>query len=537
MSRRTVVIALLGPTLDNAGADRKRWDRWRPSVALCQHEDFVIDRLELLYPPSATALLEIVRADIATVSPETEVVATPLPVTNPWDFAEMYGALADFAAGYAFAPERDDYYLHITTGTHVAQICLFMLCETRAIPGRLLQSGPPRRTEPGARRVAGPPSPGTIDVIDLDLARYDRLAARFAATARTSRDRLKDGIATRNPAFNALIDGLEQVATRSRDPILLGGETGTGKSALAERIYQLRRTTHGLTGAFVPVNCATLRGDTAMSALFGHVRGAFTGAGTARAGLLRSADGGVLFLDEIGELGADEQAMLLRALESKRWVPVGADAEVSANFQLIAGSNRDLAAEARAGRFRDDLLARIALWTFTLPPLRARREDLAPNLDYELERLGREFGRRVSMSADARASFLAYATSAAATWPGNFRDFAGAVRRMATLCTGGRIAVADVAGELARLQPADLVPPVDDRVTALLGARAATLDRFDRVQLADVLAVCATAPSLAAAGRTLFAHSQAARTSRNDADRLRKYLARFGLGVADVLAR
>lgn len=231
--------------------------------------------------------------------------------------------------------------------------------------------------------------------------------------------------------------------------------------------------------------------------------------------------------------------MLLRALESKRWVPVGADAEVGATFQLIAGSNRDLAAEARAGRFRDDLLARISLWTFTLPPLRARREDLAPNLDYELERLGREFGRRVSMSADARATFLAYATSAEATWPGNFRDFAGAVRRMATLCTGGRISAADVADELARLRAVAAPGPVagEDRVAALLGARATALDRFDRVQLADVLAVCATAPSLAAAGRALFAHSQAARASRNDADRLRKYLARFGLTGADVLAR
>jgi transcriptional regulatory protein RtcR len=533
----TVVISLLGTRLD-AGRDKQRWERWRPTVALCQHEDFEVDRLELLHPPGEATLLASLTSDIASVSPRTQVVPRPLAIANPWDFAEVFAALSEFADGYPFDPERNDYYLHITTGTHVAQICLFMLCETRAIPGRLLQTSPPRGRVGSAQARAI----GSYDIIDLDLARYDRLAARFAAKARGARDRLKAGIATRNAPFNDLIDRLEQVASRCRDPILLGGETGTGKSALAERIYQLQRTAHGLAGDFVPVNCATLRGDTAASALFGHTRGAFTGAGTARAGLLRAADGGTLFLDEIGELGPDEQAMLLRALETGRFLPVGADAEVRSRFLLIAGTNRDLRAEVRAGRFREDLLARIALWSFELPPLRARREDLAPNLDYELERLSTEHGRRVTMNASARAAFLAFATGPEAPWRGNFRDFAGAIRRMATLCTGGRIADADVTAELARLRatwagaPAiGDVAPEGDRVAALLGPRAASLDRFDRVQLADVLTVCATAPSLAAAGRTLFASSLAARTSRNDADRLRKYLARFGLSAADVL--
>ena len=110
-----------------------------------------------------------------------------------------------------------------------------------------------------------------------------------------------------------------------------------------------------------------------MSALFGHAKGAFTGAVTERAGLLRAADGGVLFLDEIGELGADEQAMLLRALEEKRFLPLGSDKEVASDFQLIAGTNRDLEADVARGRFRDDLLARIDLWTF-----RCRRSASGP---------------------------------------------------------------------------------------------------------------------------------------------------------------
>src|SRR5690606_29133174 len=121
----------------------------------------------------------------------------------------------------------------------------------------------------------------------------------------------------------------------------------------------------------------------AMSALFGHVKGAYTGAARDRPGLLRAADQGVLFLDEIGELGADEQAMLLRAIEAKRFLPVGTDREIESDFQLIAGSNRDLGRAAVSGGFRDDLLARINLWSFPLPGLRERPEDIEPNLTYE----------------------------------------------------------------------------------------------------------------------------------------------------------
>ena len=176
-----------------------------------------------------------------------------------------------------------------------------------------------------------------------------------------------------------------------------------------------------------------------MSTLFGHVRGSFTGALRDRPGLLRAADGGVLFLDEIGELGPDEQAALLRAIEDKQFLPLGADREVRSDFQLIAGTNADLPAAVRRGRFREDLLARINLWTFRLPGLRERPEDIEPNLDHELANCDAVTGVRVSMSKEARARFLAFATSAEAIWPGNFRDFNGALLRMATLAPGGRI--------------------------------------------------------------------------------------------------
>ena len=286
-----------------------------------------------------------------------------------------------------------------------------------------------------------------------------------------------------------------------------------------------------LGGPFVPVNCATVRGDGAMSALFGHVKGAFTGATHARPGLLRSAHGGVLFLDEIGELGAEEQAMLLRAIEEKRFLPQGSDREVESDFQLLAGTNRDLAAQVRAGTFREDLLARIDLWTFRLPALAERLEDLPPNLDYELERVARQTGVRSTLSREARERFLRFATSGDAAWTRNFRDLAGAVTRMCTDADGGRVTTAIVDDEIARLRAswrdgdggASGLDP-------LLGPDArARLDLFDRLQLEAVAAAVARCRTLSEAGRLLFARSRERRTSANDADRLRKYLARFGL--------
>jgi transcriptional regulatory protein RtcR len=219
---------------------------------------------------------------------------------------------------------------------------------------------------------------------------------------------------------------------------------------LARRIFELKRRREQLSGAFVEINCATLRGDHAMSTLFGHVKGAFTGAASNRPGLLMTADQGLLFLDEIGELGLDEQAMLLRAIEERRFLPVGADRESASDFQLIAGTNRNLLEAVQSGKFREDLLARINLWTFRLPGLAERREDLEPNLDFELQQLCDATGCRISMTREARTVFLKWAKSSDARWSANFRDLNAAVVRMATLANAGRICEADVAAECER---------------------------------------------------------------------------------------
>lgn len=525
--KSTTVIGFLGSTLDAAKFDHTRWNKWRPTVSICMQPDLRVDRLVLIHGTYHQRLAGLVAQDIRDVSPETEVVLLVMDFANAWDFEEVYGKLLDFTRSFPLDPEAHDYLVHITTGTHVAQICLFLLTEARFLPGRLLQTQPQK----------GSPNPvGTWDVIDLDLSRYDSIASRFAEVSAESTSFLKSGINTRNAAFNRLIAEIEQVSVRSRAPMLLMGPTGAGKSQLARKIYELKKLRHQVSGAFVEVNCATLKGDTAMSALFGHRKGAFTGAMQDRPGLLKAADQGVLFLDEIGELGLDEQAMTLRAIEDGRFLPVGADREVGSAFQLIAGTNRNLADEVRAGRFREDLYARLNLWTFTLPGLAERREDIAPNLDYELERFAQREGTRVTFNKEARERFLAFAERPSARWQGNFRDLAASITRMATLCTGGRIDRETVDMETARLDRLwSGTPQVPDVLAELLEAdRLAAIDPFDRVQLDYVITACRTSSSLSDAGRKLFSASRAQRTSTNDADRLRKYLAKFGLDWAQV---
>jgi transcriptional regulatory protein RtcR len=510
-----VVLGALGSTLD-VGKTADRWSRWRPTVALCQQQDLVISRFELLHERAAS--------DIHQISPETKVRPHEIRFSNAWDFEEVYGTLLDFARAYAFKTEEEDYLLHITTGTHVMQICWFLLAESREIPARLVQTNPGQ----GRDRAVG-----SAAIIDLDLSRYDRIASRFRQRTREGLSFLKAGIETRNAAFNKLIERIEHVAVHARDPILLMGPTGAGKSRLARRIHELRRNRRLIDGPFVDVNCATLRGDPAMSTLFGHVRGSFTGALRDRPGLLRQAHGGTLFLDEIGELGVDEQAMLLGALEEGTFFPMGADTPASSQFQLIAGTNRDLAKEVASRRFREDLFARINLWSFRLPALRDRHEDLEPNLEYELDRVSEATGHRVGFNREARDEFLAFAQSPEASWPGNFRDFAGAITRMATLASGGRMDVPLVREEIERLRTSwhegGTIDGPDIVVEVLGPEAAAATDRFDRVQLAEVLRVCRAADGLSEAGRLLFAESRKLKKSSNDADRLRKYLARFGV--------
>lgn len=527
--KKNVAIGFLGINLDS-GKGPARWERWRPTVNLCQQENLIIHRFEILTDPQHMTIAEQVRDDIVLISPDTTVVINEMQLSNPWDLEEVYEALFDFAALYRFNTDDEDYFLHITTGTHVGQICLFLLNEARYLPGKILQLSPPRKRDKGGA--------GTVSVIDLDLSKYDRLSDRFETERTNDTSFLKSGIPTRNPAFNAMIDEIEQVAIRTTNSVLISGPTGAGKSLLARRIFELKKRRHQIEGDFVSVNCATLRGDTAMSSLFGHKRGAYAGAIKDRAGLLRMAHKGLIFLDEIEALGMDEQAMVLSALENRRFYPVGGDQEVTSEFQLIAGTTTDLTEEVARGTFREDLLARINMWSYTLPGLKDRREDIAPNLDFELSKFSSRNNRKMSLNTEAREAYLKFALSPEAQWAANFRDLAASVTRLCTFADGSRIQLSNVEREIDRLRKGWRLKSSDPTQATLLSvmtqAQIALIDPFERPTLAYVIAVCRQSDNLSDAGRTLFSVSRQQRKSKNDSDRLKKYLAKYDLNWADI---
>lgn len=530
MNKKNVVFGFLGTTLDARGG-AKRWEAWRPSISLCAHDHLHVDRLELfLTLEKHEGLFRQVKEDIEKISPGTVVVSRKLELDDPWNFQLTYATLHDFAADYPFV-DSENYFVHLTTGTHTAQLCLFMLSEARHFPGKLVDTHVDKTVEEQWR--------GRLEVIDLNLAVYDQLASRFAKKTVASESLLKSGIATKNPAFNRLISDVEKVCVRSSAPILLTGETGVGKSQLAKRIYDLRLRQHKVEGAFVEVNCATLRGDNAMSTLFGHRKGAFTGAIADRPGLLLAAHKGILFLDEIGTLGLAEQAMLLRALEKKSFFPLGPDKEVTSDFQLLSGTNLDLTLEVQEGRFRADLYERVKLWAFKLPSLKDRSEDIAPNIEHELEAISAELKCRVSFNTKAYDNYLAFAEKA--PWPGNFRDLSASIMRMATLADGGRIREDEVESEIGRLEATWPSSAAGGTAAFNCGMVSrllpdARMDAYDEARAEAVLRAVKDTSSMAEAGRALFAVSREERKSVNDSHRVRVLLASWGLDYKQVKA-
>jgi Nif-specific regulatory protein len=257
--------------------------------------------------------------------------------------------------------------------------------------------------------------------------------------------------------------------------VLLTGESGTGKEVVARFIH---RGSPRASGPFVALNCAALPEALLESELFGHEKGAFTGAIAARAGRLEQAKGGVLFLDEVGEMTPAVQVKLLRVLQEREFQRLGGARTIKADVRIVAATNRDLQKALAKGEFREDLYYRLRVFEIALPPLRERRDDVLPLAEAFLEEIGAEVGRPAAgISREAREAMLAY------DWPGNVRELRNALERATILCDGGLITAEHLPIALGR---SERTPPPAERTDAF-PASGVDLEVVERDLIAKAL--------------------------------------------------
>jgi DNA-binding NtrC family response regulator len=324
-----------------------------------------------------------------------------------------------------------------------------------------------RAIEAGAKDFLPlPPDP------DLILAMLQAAGADPAEEAPVARD----------PAMLALLARATQMA-RAEANVLITGESGTGKEVLARHVHAASRRARG---PFVALNCAALPEALLESELFGHEKGAFSGAMAARRGKFEQADGGTLLLDEIGEMDLRLQAKILRAIQEREVDRLGGTAPVRVDVRLLAATNRDLAEEVARGRFREDLLFRLNVVALHIPPLRARPDDILPLASHFAARYARANGLpERGLSAEAADLLRAH------PWPGNVRELENTLHRAVLLAEGAEIGAAAIELIAPRNPPAEAAPaavaPKPNRIAPLVGRR---MEEVERDLILETLAHC-----------------------------------------------
>jgi transcriptional regulatory protein RtcR len=380
------------------------------------------------------------------------------------------------------------------------------------------------------------------------------------------------GVKTKNRELSVLFDRLAQVICGSHDGILLWGDAGTGKTTLARRIYEYKKQAKLLKGPLIEVNCAALEEREALTVLFGEQL-----PDGIRPGAFAAASGGILILDEVDRLSEEARRRVLAALESGVFRPLGALEETPCQFDLVSAARLSDGEDYMYESIQEEFFSRIAIMQFRLPSLKELTEDFGPIVEYVLAEIGNQEGRPVRFEQAGLDWFLNFAQSPGALWSGNYRDLYRILKRMNILSGGGVIQGEVVRQETdALLQQWNIMEkeaaggpftyrasvetannPIEELEYQIDGMAQLTneeafaklvdgvhtsvqfstdltavldsCDEFEKAQLLAVLEVCRSSGSMAEAGRKLFDKSRARRVSVNDSDRLKKYLARFGL--------
>jgi transcriptional regulator with GAF, ATPase, and Fis domain len=406
------------------------------------------DQVLLFDTPNTRENTRLTKMALEGRYPNLSVAIRDLPLNDPTDYLEILTWLRRHFQNIAPAPTDARYFISVASGTPQMHACWLLLAASGELPATLLNIRPPKFV------TADRP---LLEEVDLSRPGFPVIRSSCAVPEIPDQPRpdietaiRQSGIVGDHPSILKALETSALLAP-SDVPILILGETGTGKELFA-------RFVHRLSGRqpdrFIPVNCGAIPAELVESLLFGHVKGAFTGAQRDQAGKFTQADGGILFLDELGELPLAAQVKLLRVLQDGMVEPLGAWVGRRVDVRLIAATNKDLRRAVREGQFREDLYYRLNVGEIHLPPLRERRSDIPKLALHVLDRLNARLKRPKRLTPMALANLQNH------DWPGNVRDLENTLERSARLTTKDVLDAADlrIAEPIAVTDPSAHLP-------------------------------------------------------------------------------
>ncbi|MEM7156874.1 MAG: sigma-54 dependent transcriptional regulator [Myxococcota bacterium] len=469
------------PTIVHGDQDRG------PVRRLLQHSEVEYECIRLLTSPVGEPAARELLAEIQATGQRADLRI--LPIVDPTDHGKIFAALDGVTDGLPSLPLD----VCLSAGTPQMQTLWVIMVEAGLLPARMLQVIPP----------AFVPSvhPHPVRVVELDIDGFPEIRALREEVGRL-RAAKRSPMVGDSPPMNELARRIARIA-RSDVPVLIEGETGTGKELAARAVHEGSLRAHR---PFVAENCGAFTPSVLASELFGHEKGAFTGAHSRRRGLFEQADGGTLFLDEVGEMTSQVQVMLLRVLQEGVLRRVGAESPLRVDVRVIAATNRDLRQRVAEGEFREDLYYRLSGATVRIPPLRDRPGDLESLVAHFLDQVD---GPRPWPNAAAWRCLHRY------VWPGNVRQLRAEVVRWTVFCDE-RVEVADLSPELQGLAAPPVSRAEDPSSKAPQLTLAEATAELERRMVSEALEREGTL-------------SGAARALAIDRNTLKRKLARFGL--------